>query len=200
MTDAFRRAQEAAKQEVHIKAQAESHLRACQALLGERQAALRNLEPPERNREDLGIEVSKLNGEITNLGTKVDLDGMTADLAGIKQKVAEAEVTDAQTLSPLIDTAAERFNSGLELEDDAKIDFKVKAKQFVKIYGQMASILPFEILEWEQLFWFLKFLLPKLQVKDPNEDTLDALLDAVDLSSYGLEWTCHALVPLQVLV
>jgi type I restriction enzyme R subunit len=96
---------------------------------------------------------------------------------------------DAQALSPLIDVAAERFNSGLELEDDAKIDFKVKAKQFVKIYGQMASILPFEILEWEQLFWFLKFLVPKLQVKDPNEDTLDALLDAVDLSSYGLERT-----------
>ena len=38
----------------------------------------------------------------------------------------------------------------------------------MKIYGQMASIMPFEVLEWEKLFWFLKFLIPKLKIKDPN--------------------------------
>lgn len=94
---------------------------------------------------------------------------------------------DAQALSPIIDVAAERFNSGLELDDPAKIDFKIKAKQFVKIYGQMASIIPFEVLAWEKLFWFLKFLVPKLKIKDPNHELIDELLDAVDLSSYGLE-------------
>lgn len=96
---------------------------------------------------------------------------------------------DAQTLSPIIDIAANRFNSELEMPDAEKIDFKIKAKQFVKIYGQMASIIPFEILEWEKLFWLLKFLIPKLKIKDPNQDTLDELLEAVDLSSYGLERT-----------
>ena len=96
---------------------------------------------------------------------------------------------DAQALSPLIDVAADRFNTELDLEDEDKIDFKIKAKQFVKIYGQMASIMPFEVLSWEKLFWFLKFLVPKLKIKDPNADALDALLDAVDLSSYGLERT-----------
>jgi type I restriction enzyme R subunit len=96
---------------------------------------------------------------------------------------------DAQALSPLIDVAADRFNTELDLEDEDKIDFKIKAKQFVKIYGQMASIMPFEVLAWEKLFWFLKFLVPKLKIKDPNADALDALLDAVDLSSYGLERT-----------
>jgi type I restriction enzyme R subunit len=96
---------------------------------------------------------------------------------------------DAQALSPLIDIAADRFNNELELEDKEKIDFKIKAKQFVKVYGQMASIMPFEVLAWEKLFWFLKFLVPKLNIKDPNADALDALLDAVDLSSYGLERT-----------
>src|SRR5699024_785172 len=75
---------------------------------------------------------------------------------------------DAQLLSPFIDTAAERFNEELALEDDDKIDYKIKAKQFVKIYGQMASIMPFELLAWEQLFWFLKFLIPKLKIQDPN--------------------------------
>lgn len=94
---------------------------------------------------------------------------------------------DAQQLSPIIDVAAARFNEELELEDDDKADFKIKAKQFVKIYGQMASIIPYEIAAWEKLFWFLKFLIPKLKVKDPNAEKLDELLEAVDLSSYGLE-------------
>ncbi|WP_249677802.1 type I restriction endonuclease subunit R [Pseudomonas abieticivorans] len=96
---------------------------------------------------------------------------------------------DAQALSPIIDVAANRFNAELELLDPEKIDFKIKAKQFVKIYGQMASIIPFEVLVWEKLFWLLKFLIPKLKIKDPNQDMLDELLEAVDLSSYGLERT-----------
>ena len=96
---------------------------------------------------------------------------------------------DAQALSPLIDAAAERFNEELDLEDKDKIDLKIKAKQFVKIYGQMASIMPFEVLDWEKLFWFLKFLIPKLKIHDPNQDALDELLEAVDLSSYGLQRT-----------
>ncbi|WAR46016.1 type I restriction endonuclease subunit R [Methylomonas rapida] len=94
---------------------------------------------------------------------------------------------DAQQLSPLIDTAADRFNQELALDELAKADFKIKAKQFVKIYGQMASIIPYEIVVWEKLFWFLKFLIPKLIVKDTNADQIDELLESVDLSSYGLE-------------
>jgi type I restriction enzyme R subunit len=94
---------------------------------------------------------------------------------------------DAQELSPIIDVSANRFNVELELEDDEKVDFKIKAKQFVKIYGQMASIMPYEVVAWEKLFWFLKFLIPKLIVKDPDAEALDELLDSVDLSSYGLQ-------------
>lgn len=94
---------------------------------------------------------------------------------------------DAQNLSPIIDVAASRFNVDLELENNDKIDFKVKAKQFVKVYGQMASIMPYEVLNWEKLFWFLKFLIPKLKVEDPDKDLLDELLESVDLSSYGLQ-------------
>lgn len=94
---------------------------------------------------------------------------------------------DAQDLSPIIDVAANRFNDELELDNDEKIDFKIKAKQFVKIYGQMASIMPFEIVVWEKLFWFLKFLIPKLKVTDPDKEKIDELLEKVDLSTYGLE-------------
>ncbi|MEM6379942.1 MAG: DEAD/DEAH box helicase family protein, partial [Bacteroidota bacterium] len=53
---------------------------------------------------------------------------------------------DAQELSPIIDEAAARFNVQLDLEDKAKADYKIKAKQFVKIYGQMAAIMSFEML------------------------------------------------------
>ena len=94
---------------------------------------------------------------------------------------------DAQTLSTVIDVAAERFNRELELDNNAKVDFKIKAKQFVKIYGQMASIMPYERVMWEKLFWFLKFLIPKLKVADPDAELLDELLNSVDLSTYGLQ-------------
>jgi len=94
---------------------------------------------------------------------------------------------DAQMLSPIIDTAAQRFEKELEFDDSQKADFKIKAKQFVKIYGQIAAILPFEMLAWEKLFWFLKFLIPKLKIEDPTKDSLDKLLESVDLSTYGLE-------------
>lgn len=94
---------------------------------------------------------------------------------------------DAQLLSPILDVAAQRFNDEFEWEDKDKADYKIKAKQFVKIYGQMASLLPFEMPEWEKLFWFLKFLIPKLKVRDVDSDTIDELLESVDLSTYGLQ-------------
>lgn len=97
--------------------------------------------------------------------------------------------TDAQLLSPIIDVATKRFADELDLDDKQKADYKIKAKQFVKIYGQVAAILPYEILAWEKLFWFLKFLIPKMIVKDNQADMLDKLLESVDLSTYGLERT-----------
>lgn len=85
----------------------------------------------------------------------------------------------ADKLSPLINVAATRFNQELELEDADKIDFKIKAKQFVKIYGQVACIIPYNNLKWEQLYWFLKFLIPKLIVRDSNVDQIDELLEVL---------------------
>jgi type I restriction enzyme, R subunit len=92
---------------------------------------------------------------------------------------------DAEYLHPIIDEAVSRFDL-IEKEND-KIDFKIKAKQFVKLYGQLACIISFPAPAWEKLHWFLKFLIPKLKVKDKDKDQLDALLDSVDLSTYALE-------------
>jgi type I restriction enzyme R subunit len=92
---------------------------------------------------------------------------------------------DAEKLHPVIDQTVCRFDL-LESEDD-KIDFKIKAKQFVKLYGQLACIIPFSNVAWEKLHWFLKFLIPKLKVKEKGGEELDELLESVDLSSYGVE-------------
>lgn len=92
-----------------------------------------------------------------------------------------------QYLSPILQIGEDRFATDLGLDDNGKADFKIKAKQFVKIYGQIASILPYEVLKWEQLFWYLKFLIPRLKINDPGIDGLDELLNSVDLSTYGLE-------------
>ena len=53
----------------------------------------------------------------------------------------------------------------------------------------MVSIIPFENVAWEELFWFLKHLIPNLTLIDPNAGAVDDLLDSVDLSSYGIERT-----------
>jgi type I restriction enzyme R subunit len=88
-------------------------------------------------------------------------------------------------LHPIIDIAVGVFDL-LDKEED-KIDFKIKAKQFVKLYGQLACIIPFENLPWEMLHWFLKFLIPKLKVKEEGGPEVDELLESVDLSTYALE-------------
>jgi type I restriction enzyme R subunit len=59
---------------------------------------------------------------------------------------------DAQNLSPIIDKVASRFDHELSLEHKDKVDFKIKAKHFVKIYSQMASIMPYEMIAWEKVF------------------------------------------------
>ncbi len=92
---------------------------------------------------------------------------------------------EAEELHPIIDVVVARFEA--DLDDEQRIDFKIKAKQFVKIYAQVAAIIPFNNVSWEMLHWFLKFLIPKLKVKDPDQDKLDELLNSVDLSTYGLE-------------
>jgi type I restriction enzyme R subunit len=47
---------------------------------------------------------------------------------------------DADQLSPMLDTVADRFD---DLVEEQKPDIKIKAKQFVKIYAQVACIIPF---------------------------------------------------------
>lgn len=61
----------------------------------------------------------------------------------------------ANAQPPPIDVAAERFNVKLDFEDKDKIEYKMKTRQFVKVYGQMTSIMPFEMSAWEKPLRFL---------------------------------------------
>jgi type I restriction enzyme, R subunit len=72
------------------------------------------------------------------------------------------------------------------LDEDEQIDFKAKAKMFIRTYQFLAQILPFVDTYMESLKTFLKFLLPKLPAPaDP--DYVKGLLESVDVDSYRVE-------------
>ena len=95
----------------------------------------------------------------------------------------------ADKWAPILDMAAQRFNTEIEWAENGKADFKMKCKQFVRIYSRVAAIMEYEVADWEKLFWFLRFLIPSLIVNGPDADQLKDLLDSVDLNTYGLRRT-----------
>ena len=95
----------------------------------------------------------------------------------------------ADEFAPIIDHAANRFNNEIEWPENGKADFKMKCKQFVKIYSRVAAIMDYEVVDWEKLFWFLRLLTPQLIVTGPGMDDIKDLLDSVDLNTYGLRRT-----------
>lgn len=96
---------------------------------------------------------------------------------------------EADKWAPILDTSAERFNAEIEWEENGKADFKMKCKQFVRVYSRVAAIMEFEMLDWEKLFWFLRYLIPSLHIDKPGAVDLKDLLDSVDLNTYGLRRT-----------
>lgn len=91
-----------------------------------------------------------------------------------------ASNTARAILEPLIDSVVELFNNSLL---EKQIDFKVKVKSFLRTYSYLAKILDFNNLYWEQLWWYLKYLLPKLIIEG-DEDLAQGIIDAIDMDSY----------------
>ena len=91
---------------------------------------------------------------------------------------------DRDKLDPLLDACVAVY---LEtLDENGQVDFKGKAKAFVRTYGFLASVLPYSIAAWEKLSIFLNFLIPKLPA--PKEDDLSkGILEAIDMDSYRVE-------------
>jgi len=91
---------------------------------------------------------------------------------------------DRERLDPILDTCVRIYEN--ELDENGQVDFKSKAKGFVRTYGFLAAILPYGNAEWEKLSIFLNLLIHKLP--SPIEDDLSAgILEAIDLDSYRVE-------------
>jgi type I restriction enzyme R subunit len=91
---------------------------------------------------------------------------------------------DREKIDPILDACVATY---MEVADeDAQVDFKGKAKGFVRTYGFLASILPFTNAEWEMLSIFLNFLIPKLPAPK-EEDLSKGILEAIDMESYRVE-------------
>ncbi len=91
---------------------------------------------------------------------------------------------ERERLDPILDACVVAYNT--ELDEDGQVDFKGKAKAFVRTYGFLASILPYSSTEWEKLSIFLNFLIPKLPA--PREEDLSrGILETIDMDSYRVE-------------
>jgi type I restriction enzyme R subunit len=117
---------------------------------------------------------------------KSDLDGYQVysqvqidDLVGLYLNGA-----DRDKLDPILDACVATYNA--DLDEDGQVDFKGKAKAFVRTYGFLSSILAYSNADWEKLSIFLNFLIPKLPA--PKEEDLSrGILEAIDMDSYRVE-------------
>ncbi len=66
------------------------------------------------------------------------------------------------------------------------MDFKGKAKAFLRTYGFLSSILPYTNAEWEKVSIFLTFLVPKLPAP-VDKDLSKGILETIDMDSYRAE-------------
>jgi type I restriction enzyme R subunit len=91
---------------------------------------------------------------------------------------------DRDRLDPTLDACVADYRE--RLDEDGQVDFKGKAKAFLRTYGFLSSILPYTNAEWEKLSIFLTFLVPKLPAP-VEEDLSKGILEAIDMDSYRVE-------------
>lgn len=91
---------------------------------------------------------------------------------------------DRDRFDPILDACVATYKD--ELDEDGQVDFKGKAKAFIRTYGFLSAILPYTNAEWETLSIFLNFLVPKLPAPK-EEDFAKGILEAIDMESYRVE-------------
>ncbi|NFT02180.1 type I restriction endonuclease subunit R [Clostridium sporogenes] len=90
-----------------------------------------------------------------------------------------------EQLDPLLDVCVKTYKE--DLDEDEQVNFRSKAKAFIRNYGFLASILPYGNSEWEKLCIFLNMLIPKLPTSQREEDDSKGILESIDLDSYRAE-------------
>ncbi len=117
---------------------------------------------------------------------KADLDGYQVYASAQVDELARRYLSgaDRDQLDPILDACVATYME--DLDEDDQIDFKGKAKAFLRTYGFLSSILPYTNAEWEKLSIFLNFLVPKLPAPK-EEDLSKGILEAIDMDSYRVE-------------
>jgi type I restriction enzyme, R subunit len=92
--------------------------------------------------------------------------------------------SDRDKLDPILDACVATYKE--DLDENGQVDFKGKAKAFVRTYGFLSSILPYTNAEWEKLSIFLSFLISKLPAP-VEEDLSKGILETIDMDSYRVE-------------
>lgn len=87
-------------------------------------------------------------------------------------------------LDPILDACGATYVE--QLDEDAQVDFKGKAKAFTRTYNFLATVLPYGNADWEKLSTFLNFLVPKLPAP-PDDDLSKGILETIDMDSYRAE-------------
>ena len=96
-------------------------------------------------------------------------------------------------LDPILDVCVANYKA--DLDEDGQVEFKGKAKAFLRTYGFLSQILSYKHLEWEKLSIFLTFLVPKLPAP-VEEDLSKGILEAIDMDSYRVEKQATAKIQL----
>ena len=91
---------------------------------------------------------------------------------------------DRKRLDAVLDACVAVYKE--KLDETGQVDFKGKAKAFVRTYDFLASVLPYTNAGWEKLSILLNFLVPKLPTPK-EEDLSEEILEAIDMDSYRVE-------------
>lgn len=117
---------------------------------------------------------------------KADLDGYQVYAPEEVEQFVRLYLSgaDRDRLDPLLDACVATYME--HFDEDGQVDFKGKAKAFLRTYNFLSSILPYTNAQWEKLSIFLNFLVPKLPA--PKEEDLSrGILEAIDMDSYRVE-------------
>ena len=117
---------------------------------------------------------------------QADLDGYQVYSQGQIDDLVQRYLSgsDRDQLDPILDACVAVYKN--DLDEDGQVDFKGKAKAFIRVYNFLSSILPYTNAEWEKRSIFLSFLVLKLPAPI-EEDLSRGVLEAIDMDSYRVE-------------